>query len=127
LAEDKLALVFIILFGLISVAVLVFIIVFSQLKYINANLLAIVITICLIAIVADISYFCWKFLLIKSIDIEYIAHHKDPPKLLALAAEDINNLEQIESYKNDPHFGQALSRNLADKSLMLDSNKNSGS
>ena len=95
LAEDKLALVGVILFGLASVVVLVFIIVFSQLAYINNNLLAIVITICLITLVADISYFCCKFLLMKSIDIDYIANHKDPPKLLALAAEDINNLDQI--------------------------------
>lgn len=89
--------VVVLLIALALIAVLVFIIVFAQISYVNANLLAIIISVCLIALVGDISYFCAKFLLIKSIDIDYIANHKDPPKLLAFAEEDINNVEQLES------------------------------
>lgn len=89
--------VVVLLIALALIAVLVFIIVFAQISYVNANLLAIIISVCLIALVGDISYFCAKFLLIKSIDIDYIANRKDPPKLLAFAEEDINNVEQLES------------------------------
>ncbi len=87
----------VLLIAVALIALLIFIIVFSQISYVNSNLLAIIISVCLIALVGDISFFCAKFLLIKSIDIDYIGNHKDRPKLLAFAEEDINNVEQLES------------------------------
>jgi uncharacterized protein YqhQ len=67
----------VLLIAVALIALLIFIIVFSQISYVNSNLLAIIISVCLIALVGDISFFC--------------------AKLLAFAEEDINNVEQLES------------------------------
>lgn len=57
---------------------------------------------CFVLVVATVVFF-WKFMIIRSIDIEKIPNNKDPPKIVNFSEQDIEEIPQGPS--QDPYFG----------------------
>lgn len=111
--------VFVILVAIISITVLVFLLILTSSNSQNGNVIAFSITACCLVLLADLVFFVWKFAIIKSIDIEKIPNHKDPPKIIGFEEKDLDGVEQ-EEYE-DPHFGGQPSNKdtYAERSLMI--------
>ncbi len=114
------------LIAIISICALIFLIVWASSNKDSGTAMAVAVTACCLALVADISAFVWKFACITSIDIEKIPNNKDPPKIMGFEEPDIHQIENNNNYQ-DPHFGGELTKKdpYADRSLMLESRRSS--
>lgn len=83
----------IVIIAIAAIAALVFICILNSITHnVDSNILTIVISICCLVLVTDIIAFFWKFTLIKSIEIDRLPNNKDPPKIMAYAEQDINEI-----------------------------------
>ena len=112
--------------AVIVVCVLILLIFLGQSQKGHSSVIAILIVCCVLVLLIDLVTFFWKFAFIRSIDIEKIPNNKEPPKLMAYEADFEEIAQKEQSY--NAHFGQDSKKDsYADRSLMLESKRNSGS
>ena len=122
--------VFLVIVAVALVCVLIFLIIFASTgEGKNKSILAILIVVCCVLLLVVLIGFCWKFVMIKSVEIDKVPNNKDPPKMMG----NEGNIDDIgdENYQ-DPYFGERKEEeyrrdSYADRSLMLESKRNSGS